>query len=183
MSFAHPQALLLLLLLVPVGLLYWLRLRVPRVVVGTGLFWQRALAEEPVRAAWQRWRTPISLVLHALTVILLALAASGPEIQPPQRIVLILDNSATMRATDVLPSRLDAAKEAARRMIDGLRPCDEMAVVAIGPSLREKQHELVELQPPTSDKTLLNAAVDALSGEDRTAPIEPAVKLARMIPM
>ena len=72
MSFAHPLALLLLLLLVPVGLLYWLRLRVPRVVVGTGLFWQKALAEEPLRARWQRWRTPVSLMLHVLTVVLLA---------------------------------------------------------------------------------------------------------------
>ena len=50
MSFAHPLALLLLLLLIPVGLLYWLRLRVPRVVIGTGVFWQQALAEEPFRA-------------------------------------------------------------------------------------------------------------------------------------
>ena len=84
-----------------------------RVVVGTCPFWQQRLAEEPLRARWQRWRTPVSLVLHMLTVILLALAAAGPAIPPPQRIVLILDNSATMRATDVQPSRFEVAKEVA----------------------------------------------------------------------
>ncbi len=165
MSFTHPLALLLLLLLIPVALLYWLRLRVPRVVVGTAPFWQQALAEERFRAGWQRWRTPVSLVLHMLTVILLALAAAGPAIPPPQRIVLILDNSATMRATDVQPSRFDAAKEAARRMIDNLRWCDEMAIVTTSP-------QPVEVQPLTSDRTLLRDTLDSkqfydMAGETR----------------
>ena len=93
MSFVHPLALLLLLLLIPVALLYRRQLRVPRVAVGTCPFWRQALAEEPLRARWQRWRTPVSLVLHMLTVILLALAAAGPAIPPPQRIVSILDRS------------------------------------------------------------------------------------------
>jgi hypothetical protein len=171
MSFAHPLALLLLLLLIPVGLLYWLRLRVPRVVVGTGLFWQKALAEEPLRARWQHWRTPVSLALHALTVVLLALAASGPEIPPPQRIVLILDNSATMRATDVQPSRFDAAKEAALRMIDNLRWCDEMAVVTTSPNP-------VEVQPMTSGKALLRAAVDSAQALPQAPAIQWAAKVA-----
>jgi hypothetical protein len=174
MSFAHPLALLLLLLLIPVVLLYWLRLRAPRVVVGTGLFWQQALAEEPLRARWQRWRTPVSQVLHLLTVVLLALAAAGPAIPPPQRIVLILDNSATMRATDVQPSRFDAAKEAARRMIESLRWCDEMAVVTTSPNP-------VEIQTPTSDQALLRAAVSSARAQDEPPAIDLAVKLAQEI--
>ena len=174
MSFVHPLALLLLLLLIPVALLYWLRFRVPRVVVGTVPFWQQALAEEPLRARWQRWRTPVSLVLHILTVILLALAAAGPAIPPPQRIVLILDNSATMRATDVQPSRFEAAKEAARRMISGLRWCDEMAIVTTSPNP-------VEVQPTTSDELLLRAAVDSAKALPDPPAIEWTIKVARQI--
>jgi hypothetical protein len=174
MSFTYPLALLLLLLLIPVALLYWLRLRLPRMVVGTVSFWQQALAEEPFRARWQRWRTPVSLVLHMLTVILLALAAAGPAIPPPQRIVLILDNSATMRATDVQPSRFEVAKEAARRMITGLRWCDEMAifVTSIVP---------VEVQPFTSDRELLRTAVDAIPVVAQPPAITWAAKAAREI--
>ena len=80
MNFAHPLALLLLLLLVPVALLYWLRVRVPRQTVGTGLFWQKALAEEKARWRWRRWRTKVSLAVQMIIVVLLALAAAGPQI-------------------------------------------------------------------------------------------------------
>ena len=134
MNFAHPLALLLLLLLVPVALLYWLRVRVPRQTVGTGTFWQKALAEEKARWRWRRWRSKVSLAVQMLIVVLIALAAAGPQIPPPKRIVLIIDNSATMRATDVQPTRIDAAKEVARRLIESLRSCDEMAVVTVGPA-------------------------------------------------
>lgn len=174
MSFAHPLALLLLLLVIPVALLYWLRPRVPRVMVGTGLFWQKALAEEPFRARWQRWRTPVSLVLHSLTVVLLALAAAGPEIPPPQRIVLILDNSATMRATDMRGTRFEAAKETAQRIIESLHWCDEMAIVATNPAPRE-------LQPFTGNRTLLQAAINSVHADDRPPVIRWAVKVAREI--
>ena len=65
-----------------------------------------------------------------------------------QRIVLILDNSATMRASDVQPSRLEQAKSEARRMIASLHWCDEMAVVATSPEPRE-------IQTLTGNKALL----------------------------
>jgi len=174
MSFAHPWALLLLLLLIPVGLLYWLRQRVPRAVVGTGLFWQKALAEEPLRARWQRWRTPISLVLHSLTVVLFALAAAGPSIPPAQRIVLILDNSATMRAKDGYDTRFDTAKTTAKRMIESLRSCDEMAIVTTIPAP-------LEVQPSTSNHALLCKAVDSIQAQAESPAIDWAIKLAREI--
>jgi hypothetical protein len=174
MSFADPPALLLLLLLIPVGLLYWPRLRVPRVVVSTGPFWQQALAEESFRARWQRWRTPVSFVLHVLTIILLALAAAGPAIPPPQRIVLILDNSATMRATDVQPTRCDAAKEAARRMVDSLRWCDEMAIVTTSPNP-------AEIQTLTSNQGLLRTMIDSVHAQAEPSTIGSAIMVAQEI--
>jgi hypothetical protein len=174
MSFAHPIALLLLLLLIPVGLLYWLRMRVPRVVVGTELFWQQALAEESFRARWQCWRTPVSLVLQSLIVILSSLAAAGPQIPAAQRIVLILDNSATMRAADVQPSRFDAAKEAARRLIASLRWCDEMAIVTTSPTP-------LEIQPLTSKQSQLQAAVGSAKAHAGPPAIDWAVIMAREI--
>ena len=176
MNFAYPLALLLLLLLVPVALLYWLRVRVPRRIVGTGLFWQKALAEEKGRWRWRRWRSKVSLAVQVLIVVLLALAAAGPQIPPPKRIVLIIDNSATMRATDVQPTRLDAAKAAALRLVESLRACDEMAVVTVGPAPSE-------IRPLTSDKALLTAAVDSVQATEEPPAIDWAVKLAREIPM
>jgi hypothetical protein len=151
--------------------LYRLRVGVPRQVVGTGQFWQRALAEEKLRYRWRHWRSRVSLALQMLIVVLLALAAAGPQIPTPARIVLIIDNSATMRATDVQPTRLDAAKAAARRLVGSLRDCDEMAVLAMAPAP-------IEVQPLTSDKALLAAAVDSVQATGEPAAIDWAVKLA-----
>jgi hypothetical protein len=175
MNFAHPPALLLLLLLVPVVLLYWLRLRVPRESVGTALFWQKALAEEEFRRRWRPWRSRVSLPLELLIVTLLAAAAAGPQIPASKSMVLVIDNSATMRATDVRPARIDKAKETARQLIENLRSCDTMAVVASSP-------EPSEVQPMTSDKALLAAAVDSIQATAQPAAIDWAMKLARDIP-
>jgi hypothetical protein len=174
MSFAHPHALLLLALLIPVGLLYWLRIRVPRRMVSTGLFWQEALAEEQVRWRWRRWRPQVSLAAQLLIVVLLALAAAGPQKPPAKRIVLVIDNSATMRATDVQPRRIDAAKETARRLIESLRTCDEMAVVRVCPTP-------LEVQPMTNDQALLKTAIGSVEGTADWPEIEWAVKVAREV--
>jgi len=174
MNFAHPLAWLLLILLIPVALLYWLRVRIPSQTVGTGLFWQKALAEEKFRGRWQRWRIKVSVTLQMLLVVLLALAAAGPQIPASKRTVLIIDNSATMRATDVQPTRMDAAKEVARRLIESLRSCDEMAVVTVSPVPSE-------VQPLTSDQTLLMAAVNSVQAMAEPAAIDWAVNLAHEI--
>jgi hypothetical protein len=172
MNFAHPLAFLLLFLLIPVVLLYWLRVRVPREIVATGPFWQKALAEEKLRWSWPPWRPRISLPLEMLIVTLLAVAAAGPQIPASKRTILIIDNSATMRATDVRPTRLDAAKETARRLIEGLRPCDEMAVVTVCSSPSE-------IEPMTHERVQLAAAIDSVQATGEPAAIDWAVKLAR----
>ncbi len=176
MNFAHPLALLLLLLLIPVALLYRLRVRVPSRTVGTGLFWQKALTEEKARWRWQGRRRKVSAAVQTIIVVLIALAAAGPQIPASKRTVLIIDNSATMRATDVQPTRLDEAKATARRLIESLRSCDEMAVVTVSPTPSE-------IQPLTSDHALLTAAVDSVQAEGELAAIEWAVKLAGEIPL
>ncbi len=113
-------------------------------------------------------------MLHVLTVVLLALAAAGPQIPPPQRIVLILDNSATMRATDVPPTRIDAAKTAARQMIDNLRWGDTMAIVTTSPNP-------LEVQSLTDKKELLRAAVKSVNALPEPPAIGWAVKVAHEI--
>jgi hypothetical protein len=88
--------------------------------------------------------------------------------------VLILDNSATMRATDVPPTRMDEVQNVAQRLIDGLRWCDVTAVVRMSPAP-------TEVQSPTSDRELLKRAVDSVQAGTNAPAIELAVKLAREI--
>ncbi len=70
MSLLNPSALLLLLIALPITLLYVLRVRLRRAPVSSLMFWQKALADQPPRAFWQRfrhlaWRQPRA-VSHVL---------------------------------------------------------------------------------------------------------------------
>ena len=74
--------------------------------------------------------------VQILLLLLLVFALTEPfftwEILQARRLILVVDNSASMRATDVTPTRLDAAKELGKQAITGLRFRDEMAIIAAG---------------------------------------------------
>src|SRR5580692_8867278 len=104
MSFANPAALAWALLLVPVVIFYILKIRLKRVPVSTVLFWQQIFDEKRPRSIWQRLRHLISLLVQLALVALLVAALAEPlfswEAMSARRIVLVLDNSASMNATD-----------------------------------------------------------------------------------
>src|SRR5215813_5044906 len=99
---------------VPVGIiaLYFLKLRRRPVQVPSTLLWRRSLEDLHVNSLFQRLRRNLLLFLQLLAVFLAMAALTGPRIQgttgPGQRFVLAIDNSASMSATDVAPSRLAA---------------------------------------------------------------------------
>jgi len=120
MGIGWPWA-LLGLLAVPVLLLLYLRqVRRRRPAVGyPSLALIRAAA--PVRSTWKR-HVPFALVLAALS--LLTVAAARPQVRTgvpvaSSAIVLALDVSGSMCASDVDPNRLAAAQDAVRRFVRG----------------------------------------------------------------
>src|ERR1700678_1453022 len=136
MSFANPAALAWGLLAVPVVIFYILKIRLKRVPVSTVLFWQQIFDEKKPRSIWQRLRHLVSLVVQLALLGLLVAALAEPffpwEALSGRSVILVLDNSASMNATDVSPTRLARAKEEAHRVIGGLRFRDEMAIVLAG---------------------------------------------------
>ena len=174
MTFANPLALLWGLLAVPVVVLYLRRIRLRREPVAAGMFWERVFAEQRVRSAWQRWRHPASLAVQLIVLTLMITALADPQIPGPRQIVLIIDNSVSMDAADVKPTRLAEAKQAATRLIGGLRPCDRMAVLSAGGAVGV-------CSSPTSDQTALREAlhkVEVPAGRGSTR-VHAAVELAR----
>ena len=126
MPFTTPLALLGLLFIPAVVAMYLLKLRRDEAVVPSTLLWQRLVADVEANAPWQRLRRSLLLLLQLLLVAILALLAARPFLERPaglaRDIVLVVDTSASMGATDVVPDRLTAAKAAA---IDALRgPAD-----------------------------------------------------------
>ena len=122
MPFTSPLALLGLLFIPAVIAMYLLKLRRDERVVPSTLLWSRLITDVEANAPWQRLRRSLLLLLQLLLVAILALLAARPFLERPaglaRDIVLVLDTSASMAATDVAPSRLEAAKTAA---LDALR--------------------------------------------------------------
>jgi von Willebrand factor type A domain/Aerotolerance regulator N-terminal len=119
---------------VPVGIiaLYFLKLRRRPVRVPSTLLWQRSLEDLHVNSLFQRLRRNLLLFLQLLAVALAMIALAGPRMKGSvgqgQRFVLMIDNSASMSATDVAPSRLAQAKEAAKKVVRDM-DADDLAMV------------------------------------------------------
>ena len=130
MSLLNPAALFLLLIALPITLLYVLRVRLRRVPVSSLMFWQKALADQPPRAFWQRFRHLASWLVTLLLLVLLTLGATdirmSSRVMRSQRLVLVLDVSSSMAAGTRGTSRLAAARQAALQRIAELS--DEVVV-------------------------------------------------------
>ena len=122
MPFVAPLALLGLAFVPLVVAFYMLKLRRDEAVVPSTLLWQRLMADVEANAPWQRLRRSLLLLLQLLLVIILAILAARPFLERPAGLagdlVVVVDTSASMGATDVAPTRLAAAKAA---VLDALR--------------------------------------------------------------
>jgi len=109
--------------------LYVLKLRRRPVRVSTALFWPRAAVDVEANVPWRRPRLTWLFVIHLLLVLLLCAALGRPALTsgglPPDEIVIIMDRSATMAATDARPgannatrARMDDAKDEAAKVLD-----------------------------------------------------------------
>jgi Mg-chelatase subunit ChlD len=81
----------------------------------------------------------------------------------PGQSVIVVDTSASMQATDVSPSRLEAAKNRLRRFVQELNPGEQLAIVEAGAQVRV-------LASLTSDKQKLLNAISQIQPTD-TSPI------------
>jgi hypothetical protein len=138
--FISPLALLGLLFVPLVVAMYMLKLRRDERLVPSTLLWARLVADVEANAPWQRLRRSLLLLLQLLLVVILALLAARPFTERPaglaRDLVLVVDVSASMGATDVLPDRLSRAKEEASAALRELPAGGRVSVIAAGRSAR-----------------------------------------------
>ena len=118
----------------------------------------------PSRIGWRR-HLPFALFLTALLMLIVTMARPVAAVTVPSNqstVVLALDVSLSMCASDIEPNRLTVAQEAAKRFIENQPNGSKIAVVAFAGIA-----ELVV--PPTDDKDVLLRAVDNLTTDRRTA--------------
>jgi hypothetical protein len=178
MTLGTPLALLLALIAIPIVIFYILKVRLRRVPVSTNLFWNQIFEEKPPKSLWQNLRYWLSLLAQLLLLALLVLAIADPilswQAKGARRMVLIMDVSASMKASDVTPSRFETAKQAAQRVLDGVREQDQVAILTAG----TRPEVILGMGNHVPS---LRRAIDELAPVDTTANIESAVALAKQL--
>ncbi len=180
LEFANPAGWWWAAIALPILAFYILKVRLRRQPVSTMLFWDRVFDEKKPRAWWQQLRHWLSLLLQLALLALLVGALVDPlwSWQKSQRrkVVLVVDNSASMAASVDGQSRLDKAKQTAAAIIRSLRVGDEMAVLTAG------GRATVAIGLTEHARSLLEA-VDDIELTDAPNSMVPAVTMAkRLVP-
>jgi Ca-activated chloride channel family protein len=176
MSFIWPP-MLATLILVPIGLLLYRYLDVRRrrrlaAYGGSGL--AQAAARRQVGA---RGRVPAVFVVLGLIAMSLALARPQAVVSLPRQegtVILAFDVSASMAATDIQPTRIDAAKAAAKDFVARQPSSITIGVVAFSDSG-------VSVQQPTNDQATVISAIDRLAPERGTSVAEGILASLKVI--
>lgn len=156
MSFERPL-LLLSLLVVGAAIAFWIvadRLRMRYAVRYTNLEVLAAVAE---KRSWRRYVPP---ALFALALCALFVGLARPNVErmvtsEKATVILVIDTSRSMQATDVQPTRLGAAQEAVRLFLERVPDRLRVGLVVFA-------GEAQVATPPTSDHELVGQSVDSI---------------------
>jgi hypothetical protein len=155
---------------------YILKLRRRPVAVPFAPLWHSVLGDKDASRLFSQLRRWLSLLLQLLLVLAMLFALADPRptasLGQGRNVVLLIDASASMKATDVKPNRLSTAKDEARKILRGLGGSDRALVVQMGPVP-------VPLSTLSGDTTELIPAVDRVTATDTRADLGRALELAR----
>ena len=122
---------------------------------------------ENVVAASPRWRRHIPAVFTLLALSALVIGMARPQVavavpREEATVILAMDSSGSMTATDVAPDRMTAAREAASSFVDGLPNGFRVGVVSFS-------NEADVVVPPTADRDEALRGLSALRADNGTA--------------
>ena len=164
MSFLLPQFLWGLLGLIPLAVVYLIKVHPVRRKTSAWFLWQGIFQEHRAASFLQKLRDWLSLLLMALAFILMVLALAQPVLRDgasANRLVLILDNSLSMQAD----GRLDEARRSAQEWVRSLPAGGRAAVFSLS-------GELVSQTGFTASRRELMRGLDQVEAND--VPFNPA---------
>jgi hypothetical protein len=175
MSLLAPLGLLLGLLAVPLAALYFLKIRRERITVPSLLLWEELARTERLARPFDRFRNNLLLWLQLLALAAVVLAFARPVFNggplTSRSLILVVDTSASMAATDGSPDRLGAAVADAVSVVENLAPGDEATVIAAGP----RTEVAIGF---TTDAAALRSALRQLSASHARGHLREGLQLA-----
>ena len=164
MTFVYPIALVGLAVIPLIVLLYALNERRRR--KSQAKFGNPALLPNVIDRSPGKLRLlPLAVLLVALAAMIIGVARPHATVSVPREeatVILAIDTSRSMKATDIQPTRLDAAKNVAKTFLTEVP--EKFQIGVVGFSTRAAVGV-----PPTQDRALVEAALDALAPGEGTA--------------
>lgn len=178
MNFLNPLSFLLSILLPIIIVMYLLRLRRPQQVVSSTFLWQRLVRDVEANAPWQKLQRNIILILQLLFLVSIIFALANPFLWSKgiggSSMIIIIDTSASMAATDIEPSRIEAAKQQAQSLAAETPENTRITVIAAG----ENTEILVSA---SQDRKLTQQAINSIGNPIGSSDFSTALQIASAI--
>lgn len=154
---------------------YLLKMRRRAVAVPFSKIWQRVLKDQDATSLFSQLKRLLSLLLQLALLFLLLFALGDPRLATNlvegRSIVVLVDASASMKATDTAPSRFDKSKEKLREMVRSLSGTDRMLIAQMDVAT-------TPLSTMSSDVGELEHAVGLLAATDARADFARGLRFA-----
>jgi hypothetical protein len=167
-------------LIIPIVIVYFLKLKRPRMEVPSLALWQAVIDDQRVNSPFQKFKRNILLWLQLLLLCLLILGAMKPII-PGQStganyLPILVDCSASMAATDkeTGKSRLELVKDELRDFIENITPEQQISLIAMHSSA-QRACEF------TSNKRVLLNALKKIEIHDVPSEIDNALRVTQAL--
>ena len=176
-SFVNPLGAVLFLAAIPLVILYFLKLRRPRVEIPSLVLWQSVVNDQRVNSPFQKFRRNLLLLLQLLILTLLVLALTQPFIGSAAGTAeftpILIDCSASMSAIDPASgeTRLSLILDQVRERINNLRSDQQFALFTFASTGRR----LTEF---TNDRRVLLQALESIEATDLPAQLDDVLRMA-----
>ena len=158
---------------------YIIKMRRRRFEVPFSQLWRRVLEQKDANSLWKQLKRLLSLLLILLILGVLLFAALDPTLggvdREARNVVVLLDASGSMKTMDGddtgKQSRIDAAKKAAKRLIDSMGGGDLAMVMKV-------DGQATPMSRFSSDGPMLDKVIDGITASDTPADLTRALGAA-----
>ncbi len=175
-GFINPIGAWLFLAAIPLVVLYFLKLRRPRMEVPSLVLWHSVVNDQRVNSPFQKFRRNLLLLLQLILLGLLVLALTQPFIASSagsaEFTPVLIDCSASMAAIDPATgkTRLELVQDEVRNLIENLRSDQQLALFSFASTGRR----LTEF---TNDRRMLLQALESITATDVPAELDDVLRM------